>query len=231
MKKAASVIIIILFFISSCTQSINKETLDAYRNDIETLSSLKNRLNEIKKENQILFVYNYKGNVGTFYFEKVKEDSAEKKDKSSGLEDNNYTCEGAFHFNDSTSISLQINEKGKLKTEILTENEPSPATKKIIENMKCLEDLPGFSELVKTAVPIDEMYSDLETVEFDDYIPICHREEDLNVCRIENERIEFTLDDFLISTEFTDTNKNIRYYFRTIDGTFDKKARKYLLGY
>ena len=130
MKKAASVIIIILFFISGCTQSINKETLDAYRNDIETLSSLKNRLNEIKKENQILFVYNYKGNVGTFYFEKVKEDSAEKKDKSSGLEDNNYTCEGAFHFNDSTSISLQINEKGKLKTEILTENEPSPATKK-----------------------------------------------------------------------------------------------------
>lgn len=79
MKKAASVIIIILFFISGCTQSINKETLDAYRNDIETLSSLKNRLNEIKKENQILFVYNYKGNVGTFYFEKVKEDSAEKK--------------------------------------------------------------------------------------------------------------------------------------------------------
>ena len=214
MKKAASVIIIILFFISGCTQSINKETLDAYRNDIETLSSLKNRLNEIKKENQILFVYNYKGNVGTFYFEKVKEDSAEKKDKSSGLEDNNYTCEGAFHFNDSTSISLQINEKGKLKTEILTENEPSPTTKKIIENMKCLEDLPGFSELVKTADPIDEMYSDLETVEFD-----------------ENERIEFTLDDFLISTEFTDTNKNIRYYFRIIDGTFDKKARKYLLGY
>ena len=231
MKKAASVIIIILFFISGCTQSINKETLDAYRNDIETLSSLKNRLNEIKKENQILFVYNYKGNVGTFYFEKVKEDSAEKKDKSSGLEDNNYTCEGAFHFNDSTSISLQINEKGKLKTEILTENEPSPTTKKIIENMKCLEDLPGFSELVKTADSIDEMYSDLEIVEFDDYIPICHREEGLNVCRIENERIEFTLDDFLISTEFTDTNKNIRYYFRIIDGTFDKKARKYLLGY
>ena len=72
MRKLILTITISLLFISGCTYSNNddKEKLDDYRNDIETLSSLKNRLNEIKKEKQILFTYQYKENYGLFFSKK-----------------------------------------------------------------------------------------------------------------------------------------------------------------
>ena len=72
MRKLILTITISLLFISGCTYSNNddKEKLDDYRNDIETLSSLKNRLNEIKKEKQILFTYQYKKNYGLFISKK-----------------------------------------------------------------------------------------------------------------------------------------------------------------
>ena len=223
MRKLILTITISLLFISGCTYSSNddKEKLDDYRNDIETLSSLKNRLNEIKKEKQILFTYHYKGNYGLFYFEKVnKNATAANTDNSLNSEEDAYKCEGVFDFDDSTSISVQIDEKGNLQTGILKEKDSGTTANEIIKSIKSLNDLPGFSELKKTEDSIDKIYNYLETVNYDEYAPVCYQNEDLNVCQLQNDRIEFSMDGYLMSTGIKDKNIDISYYCRVVNGIF-----------
>ena len=126
---------------------------------------------------------------------------------------------------------MQIDEKGNLQTGILKEKDSGTNTNEIIKSIKSLNDLPGFSELKKTEDSIDKIYNYLETVNYDEYAPVCYQNEDINVCQMQNDRIEFSMDGYLISIGFKDKNIDISYYCRVVDGIFDEKSHKFFFGY
>ncbi|WP_281627724.1 hypothetical protein [Traorella massiliensis] len=228
MRKLTTAIVICMLFFSGCAQSAEneREKIKAYRNDVESLLSLKSRLSALKRDKKLFIELSYKDKNSIMFLTGNHMDI----DFDTGYY-NGYSVMALFEVEDGNHVYVEIDENGKY-TVFNVDKEGNYS--KSDEVFKDIKDFPGISLLENTSEQINAFYKYLEQVELNEYLPLCHCDADANYkCELGDDSIEFHLkDDDNEGITYTDNSSGIHFTVTESFADFtDPNFRKCWFGY